>query len=110
DGIAWMNRVSDGYFRTMNTRMLAGRDFDATDVIGGPISVIVNELFAKKFFGASTPQAALGRQFHTRAGDKLSEPYTVVGVVDNAKYYTLRETNSETAYFAASQEKGFGGA
>jgi hypothetical protein len=105
-----MNRVSDGYFQTMGTRLLAGRDFDATDVIGGPAVAIVNEAFARKFLHADAPAAALGRQFRTGMPDKLSDPFTVVGVVETAKYARLREDNSETAYYAESQEKSHGDA
>ena len=99
--LAWFNRVSDGYFTTMGTKLLAGRDFDASDVMGGPTAVIVNEALAKKFYGTAAP---LGRTFRTRMGDKLSDPYIIVGVVESAKYRSLRETDSETAYLAQSQE------
>jgi len=101
DAIAWFNRVSDGYFATMGTKLLAGRDFDASDVLSGPASAIVNESFAKKFFGNVSP---LGKQFRTKQGDKLGDPYTIVGVVQDAKYRSLREDDSQTAYLAASQE------
>ena len=102
DAVVWFNRVSEGYFHTMETRLLAGRDFDATDVVTGPQTAIINESMAKKFFRSPTP---LGRQFRTRMGDRISDPYTVIGVVEDAKYRNLRETNSETAYLAATQEK-----
>src|SRR5690606_2352271 len=32
DGVAWFNAVNDGYFATLGTPLLAGRDFDALDV------------------------------------------------------------------------------
>jgi hypothetical protein len=105
DGVVWFNRVSDGYFRTMDTRLLAGRDFDATDVMNGAQVAIINESMARKFFDTTAP---LGRQFRIRMGDKMSDPYTVVGVVENAKYQNLRETNSESAYLAATQERSGG--
>ncbi|HMC57358.1 MAG TPA: ABC transporter permease [Gemmatimonadaceae bacterium] len=101
DAIAWMNRVSDGYFTTMATKLLAGRDFDASDVLGGPTAAIVNQSFAKKFFGTTSP---LGKQFRTKQGDTFSDPYNIIGVVEDAKYRSLREDDSQTAYLAASQE------
>jgi ABC-type antimicrobial peptide transport system permease subunit len=55
---------------------------------------------ARKFFRDSAP---LGRQFRTRMGDTLSDPYTVVGVVEDAKYRDLREADSKTAYLPATQ-------
>jgi putative ABC transport system permease protein len=102
DAIAWMNRVSDGYFTTMGTRLLAGRDFDASDVLTGRTAVIVNQSFAKKFFANTSP---LGKQFRTKRGDAFSDPYNIIGVVEDAKYRSLREDDSQTAYVAASQEQ-----
>jgi predicted permease len=101
DAIAWFNRVSDGYFTTMGTKLLAGRDFDAGDVLGGATAAIVNESFAKKFYGSASP---LGRQFRTKQGDTFSDPYNIVGVVEDSKYRSLRENDSQTVYLAASQE------
>src|SRR5207248_4358562 len=90
DAQIFFNRVSPRYFATLGTPLLAGRDFDARDVPppAAPRAAIVNEAFVRRFFGGAP---ALGRQFHTRMGDTLSDPLTVVGVVANAKYESLRE-------------------
>jgi putative ABC transport system permease protein len=72
--------------------------------------VIVNEAFARKFLHAAQPAAALGKQFRTGQPDQLSKPFTIVGVVETAKYTRLREQNSETAYYAESQDKARGDA
>ena len=56
------NRVSPGYFRTMETPLLAGRDFNDTDTPRSPAVAIVNEFFARKFFGTANP---LGRRYFT---------------------------------------------
>ncbi|HEU4995488.1 MAG TPA: ABC transporter permease [Gemmatimonadaceae bacterium] len=101
DAVVWFNSVSEGYFATLGTKLLAGRDFDHTDVPRGAKSAIITEELARKFFGSVAP---LGRQFRTKAGDGLSEPLTVVGVVQNAKYESLRETSSPTVYLAATQD------
>ena len=34
DGVAWFNAVSDGYFTTLGTALLAGRDFTPQDAAG----------------------------------------------------------------------------
>jgi hypothetical protein len=44
---------------------------------------IVNDAWGRKFFGAATP---IGRQFRLKEGDRLSDPITIVGVVENTKY------------------------
>jgi len=100
DSVAWFNEVSDGYFATLDTRLVAGRDFDRSDVPQGARTAIVNEEAAQRFFGRTSP---LGRQFRTKAGDTFSEPYTVVGVVESAKYQHLREESSATIYLSSSQ-------
>jgi putative ABC transport system permease protein len=100
DGVVWFNEVSDRYFATMDTKLVAGRDFAPTDVPNGAKVAIINEAAAKKLFGAASP---LGRQYRTKRGDTFSEPYTIVGVVENAKYRSLREENSETIYLPSSQ-------
>jgi hypothetical protein len=43
------NQVGAGYFHTMGIPLLAGRDFTAGDIAGGPKVAIVYEAFAKKF-------------------------------------------------------------
>ena len=50
--------VSDGYFEAMASRMVAGRNFTATDEVDGVGVVIVNESFARRFF---TGGNAVGR-------------------------------------------------
>ncbi|MDQ3950595.1 MAG: ABC transporter permease, partial [Gemmatimonadota bacterium] len=100
DAQSWFNEVSDGYFATLETRLLAGRDFDASDVPGSGKVAIVNDAAARHYFGTSS---VLGRQFRTQVGDSASVPYTIVGVVENAKYNNLREETRRVVYLPASQ-------
>jgi len=100
DAVTWFNEVSDGYFTTMGTRLLGGRDFDLSDVPGAGKVAIVNDAWARHFFGNAS---ALGRQFRVRAGSSLSDPYTIVGLVENSKYRTLREDAEPIAYVPSSQ-------
>jgi predicted permease len=100
DAITWFNEVSEGYFTTMNTRLLAGRDFTPNDVPGGEKVAIVNDAWGRRFFGNDSP---IGRQFRLRTGNSQSAPFTIVGVVENAKYQSLRASVEPTAYVASSQ-------
>ena len=61
---SFFNRVSPGYFRTMGTALVAGRDFDDRDTLSSPKVAIVNEVFARKFFGGASP---VGRTFYLEA-------------------------------------------
>jgi predicted permease len=100
DAIPWFNEVTSSYFATLETRLLAGRDFDASDVPGSRKKAIVNDAMARRFYGDASP---LGKTFRTKAGDVFSDPYTIVGVVENAKYVSLRENGSPIVYLPASQ-------
>ncbi|HJU87797.1 MAG TPA: ABC transporter permease [Gemmatimonadaceae bacterium] len=100
DGVVWFNEVSEGYFTTLGTRLLAGRDFDESDVVGAAKTAIINDAMAKKMFAGKSP---LGQQLRTKGADSLSTPYTIVGVVETAKYRDLREEESGTVYLPALQ-------
>jgi predicted permease len=100
DAVSWFNEVSDGYFATMGTRLLAGRDFAATDVPASPLVVIVNDAWARRFLGNRAP---LGKQFQIRDNRSLKGPYTIVGLVENSKYVALRDTAVAIAYLPSSQ-------
>jgi predicted permease len=97
------NRVGPGYFRTMGTALLAGRDFNNQDSLSGPKVAIVNETFARKFFGKPD---VVGRTFHMEAeAGKPEDLIQIVGVVRNTKYYDLREDFVPIGFFPAAQEK-----
>jgi predicted permease len=98
-----LNVVTPGYFQTMQTRLIAGRDFDEHDRVGSPKVAIVNEAFARKYFGANNP---IGRTFHLAANEGEAEPVAqIVGLVENAKYGKLREDFSPIAYFSIDQDE-----
>ena len=96
-----INEVSTGYFRTMGTPMLAGRDFDERDTPGAEKAAIVTQLFAQKFFAGQNP---LGQRFQIDEPPGRPRPIRrIVGVVKDTKYADLREEFTPLAYFAASQ-------
>src|ERR1051325_9428763 len=53
-----MQYCSPGYFKTLNIPVLLGRDFNERDIDGAPKVGIVNQKFAKRYFGNADP---LGR-------------------------------------------------
>lgn len=80
-----VNSVSPGYFETVGTPLLRGRDFADTDSTGAPPVVIINELMADRFWPG---QDAIGKRFRF-FGDQ--QPATVIGVAKNAKYNAVAE-------------------
>jgi putative ABC transport system permease protein len=98
-----MNRVGPGYFDTMRTAFLAGRDFTDHDNMSSTQVAIVTETFARKYLGGRNP---VGRRFHVPG--EAGEPdrvYEIVGMVRDSKYYDLRDKASAIVYFPAGQEK-----
>jgi predicted permease len=51
----WVSLVSPGYFNTMTVPVLLGRDFDQRDMGPGRNVMIVNETFARHYFGKENP-------------------------------------------------------
>ncbi len=100
---AWLNRVSPGYFRTMGTRLLAGREFNDYDRLSSPKVAIVNEAFARKYFPGVNP---LGHTFHRQVAAGKPEPlFQIVGLVGNTKYQELREDFKPIAFFPIAQDE-----
>jgi putative ABC transport system permease protein len=72
------NRVSAGYFEAMGVAVVRGRPIGAVDRDGNLPVAVVNEAFARRFWGAAEP---IGRRIYV-AGREA----TVVGVAANGKY------------------------
>jgi predicted permease len=85
-----VNRVSPGWFRTVQIPLLAGRDFTEDDRVGAPGVVIVNETAARQFWNGDF----VGKRVDDRE---------VVGVVRDSKYWTIGETVRPLVYTAYLQ-------
>jgi predicted permease len=92
------NVISPGYFMTLATPLLSGREFDERDSAAAPRVAIVNESFARRFFGYANP---LGRHVTS-----LDITYEIVGMVRDAKYQNLRLPILETMYIPWMQREG----
>lgn len=89
--------VSPGYFRTMGTRLLSGREFSWRDVETAPRVAMINETLARKLFGRTD---VAGRRFRGGGSAGLTE---VVGVVQDGKYMNLTEGPRPALFRAATQ-------
>ncbi len=95
----YMNSIGPGYFATLNVPVLAGRDFTAADTEAqkhgdepdnfAPRVVIVNEKFAKRFFGSA--QNAVGRHAGFGSDPGTKTDMEIVGVTKDLKYANLRD-------------------
>jgi len=86
--------VSQDYFSSMGIPLLAGRAFTKADVAGAQKVAVVNELFARKYFGS--PVNALGH--HVQRGRRPVTDTVIVGVVRDAKHTSLRDEIQPTVY------------
>ena len=96
------SRISPGYFKTLGTPLLAGRDFDDRDTATSPKVAIVNESFARKLLNGANP---IGRAF--RIDEYVGRPrhmYEIVGLVKDTKYRDLREEFHPVVFVAAAQD------
>jgi predicted permease len=100
--VAYFNRVSPGYFATMGTPLLAGRDFDDRDRTGTEPVAIVTEAFARKFLGGASPIGRVVRQ-DAEAGGRVPR-YRIVGLVRDSKYSELREEFTPIVFLADAQD------
>jgi predicted permease len=102
DENVYFNRVSPGYFQTMGTPLLLGREFSQADSLRSPKVIILGETTARAFFGVESP---LGKWVGMDAGPGKRDPVQVIGVVKDAKYEALNQAASfKTAYLAGSQD------
>jgi predicted permease len=99
EAMTWMNAVTPGWFATYGTRVIAGRDVEPRDDAGPPIA-LVNEAFAKRFFGARPP---LGRRVKIESGPNTWQELEIVGVVENAAYDGMKRDFPPTMYRPTSQ-------
>jgi predicted permease len=104
---AGWNAVLPGFFGTLGIPLLAGRDFSDRDNSSGPAVAIVNETFAKRFFGS--PAAAIGRRVgppRSLVRPGVISSYEIVGVVKDAKAVDLKQESLPWTYMSALQPGG----
>ena len=96
-----INSVSPGWIDAMGIKLLAGRDFNPRDAGDKRTVVLVNETFARYYFGGHSP---VGR--HIGRGGPMAKPdIEIVGVVQDAKYDNLRQPVPREVFLCSGQDK-----
>jgi len=94
-----LNAISPGFFATLGTRIVVGRDFNERDSLPvgetGGRSAIVNESFVRRYFSERNP---IGSRIGMGARPDTRTDIEIVGVVADFSYRSLRE-ETEQAYF-----------
>ena len=92
----WQNSVGPGYFTTMRTSVREGREFRWSDSGARAKVVILNASAAKALFPR---EQALGQHVSDDRGKTWLE---IVGVVEDAKYSSVRAASPPTIYYPAT--------
>jgi putative ABC transport system permease protein len=96
--------VTPGFFETMGSRIIAGRDFNSSDRQGNALVAIVNRTFAQRNLAGRDP---IGAQF--AAGYPTIDPRneaTVIGVVEDIRQKAI-DTPAEPAFYTAHAQFPF---
>ena len=96
-GTGYFNFVAPGYFATLRTPIVAGRDFDDRDTTTSPAVAIVNETLARKYFPG---EGVVGRRLRIH---QQPVPVEIVGLVKDATYESVRGAMLPTVFMPATQ-------
>jgi predicted permease len=80
--LSLVERVSDGYFEATGDQIIAGRGISEQDTARSPHVAVINEAFARAFFGSDDP---IGKHVG-RLDSHAARLYEIVGVAKNARY------------------------
>lgn len=104
DANSRFNEIGAGYFKTLGVQLLAGREFTESDILGSGKVAVVNEAFAKKF---NLGRDAVGK-WMARGGDGDSLDMQIVGLVQNAKYNSVKDEIPPVFYTPYRQDPRVG--
>ena len=96
-GMPWV----PGYFRALGTPMIRGREITERDLASPDTVVVVNEAFARRFFGTANP---LGRHMMYGASNTRLPDREIVGVVRDFKHNSLRDAPEPSVYSTYTNE------
>jgi predicted permease len=99
-----MKQISPGYFATLGTRIIAGRDLTWGDIEAGGRVALISEDFAREL--GPEPTDALGQRIRTVIdSDDWRE---VIGVVQSVKEDALHQPAPSLVYWPAFMANAFG--
>ncbi len=81
--------IDDNYLNFVNVPILAGRGLSHTMATDSTDTILVNETFVKQFLSAAAP--AVGQVVQQEGDDHIRRNLTVVGVVRDYQYRSLRD-------------------
>ena len=89
--------ITPGFFETLRIPLVAGRDVTWSDAGASNNPVVITRTHAERFFGDDNP---IGHTF--LMGSRTDRTYTVIGVVDDPKFWSLSRDVDLDVFFAHS--------
>ncbi|MFN7935470.1 MAG: ABC transporter permease [Bryobacteraceae bacterium] len=99
------SEVGPGFFATMGTPLIGGREFTRRDSLGAQKVAIVNETFVKRFCQGRNP---IGLHMGTDTGPKAKRDIEIVGVVKDSRYSDLNSEQRAVFYTPYRQDERLG--
>lgn len=85
------------YFRTMQTRLVAGREFEPRDSANAPPVAVINQALARRLF---PNENALGRRIAQGPNGPWAE---IVGIAQDGKYQSLNDESQPAIFWPRAQ-------
>jgi putative ABC transport system permease protein len=95
----WRNATTPGWFDTMGTPVVSGRDFTVGDRVRAPLVAIVNHEFVRRY---QLGQQPIGRTVRIGLSNGESR-YEIVGLVGDSAYTSPRDGMMATMYVPLTQ-------
>ncbi len=92
--------VGPKFFETMKLAVWLGRDFTPADDEKAPQVAIVNQTFARRYYGVDD---AVGKRFGWTRSERGTE-FEIVGIARDARYESLRREIQPTIYLPFRQD------
>lgn len=97
----YLSQVGPGFFATLGMPILRGREFGSQDNATAPRVAVVNEGFARYYFGS---EDVIGQRFDR--GEDDGGIVEIVGLVKDAKVADIREQTPRAFYVPFLQDPG----
>ncbi len=100
-GASWVKGTAE-YFDSVGTHVVMGRGFTTQDTLSAPPVAVVNQEFAKQFFGNRNP---IGHRFGFSGPSKVPQDgaHEIVGVVQDTTYTSVYWKNHAMYFLPLTQ-------
>ncbi|MGB7434056.1 MAG: ABC transporter permease [Candidatus Acidiferrum sp.] len=90
------DEVGPSYFSTIGVPLILGREITQQDLASAARVAVVNESFAKFFFGEGNP---IGRMVHIQDSSRPNQaPYQIIGVCRDVRDHEVRQASRRRMY------------